>query len=384
MKIGIIVIGYNRPKSLERLIHSILDARYENEENIDLIISIDKSEKENEILKIAESVVWERGEKIVRVFKERQGLRNHVLQCGDLSINYDAIILLEDDITVSKNYFQYVYDAVKFYKNEDKVAGISLYKILFHQGVKRFFEPDNNGYDAYFMQYAQSWGQCWTKEMWKKFREWYNMNKDLNLNTGDILPMYIVNWNNQSWLKYYMYYIVQQDKYFVYPSISLTTNYSEIGEHCAEQINDYQVPILNGTKDFKFPVFENGLKYDIFLERMDIDKLIFPELYGKKILDLYGSRHNYEDARYVISTRELPYKKIKSIGLIRRPIELNCIEPNFGKGIYVYDMLEDSKEHKTYTNYITRYDTRGLPWKRLLELGFISLIRAIINRIRNK
>ena len=47
-------------------------------------------------------------------------------------------------------------------------------------------------------------------------------------------------------------------------------------------------------------------------------------------------------------------------------------------------MLEDSKEHKTYTNYITRYDTRGLPWKRLLELGFISLIRAIINRIRNK
>ena len=59
----------------------------------------------------------------------------------------------------------------------------------------------------------------------------------------NILPKYITQWNTQSWLKYFMRYIVETNKYFVYPYFSLTTNVSEVGEHCKIPNNDFQVSL---------------------------------------------------------------------------------------------------------------------------------------------
>ena len=63
--------------------------------NVDLIISIDKGKRQSEIVEIAKAFDWKYGEKIIRVFSERQGLKKHIIQCGDLTEKYDLVILDE-------------------------------------------------------------------------------------------------------------------------------------------------------------------------------------------------------------------------------------------------------------------------------------------------
>ena len=383
MKCAIVAVGYNRPDSMSTLLNSVkLVENIDN--NVDLIISIDKGKRQSEIVEIAKAFDWKYGEKIIRVFSERQGLKKHIIQCGDLTEKYDLVIVLEDDLIVSPQFYSYAKQAVEFYKYEDAIAGISLYKHQFHPGVCRPFEAEHNGYDAYMMQFAQSWGQCWTKKMWSEFKSWYLKNEKKDLSEGGILPVYISNWNKHSWLKYYMRYIVETDKFFIYPMISLSSNKSEAGQHCRIPNNDYQVPLLQGHMDFRFPMIEDAIKYDVFFERIGISDVIFPELDGCKILDLYGNRTSYSGAKYIISTKELPFKKIKSISLSYRPIEQNCIFPTSGNGIYLYDADCKDRIKKSDMNLITRYDIKGVHWKRLLHLGINNFVESVKLRFERK
>lgn len=381
MKIAIVAVGYNRPSSMKRLLETIIHSEY-GEDDIGLIISLDKGQRQAELIEVAEKIKWNHGEKIIRTFNERQGLRRHILQCGALTEKYDAIVVLEDDLTVSPFFYSYVKQTILRYESEKRVAGISLYKHQTHPGICRPFEPAHNGYDAFFMQFAQSWGQCWTRTMWREFCEWYHENENEDLAASGILPEYIAGWNEQSWLKYYMRYIVETDKYFVYPMISLTSNHSDAGEHCSIPNNDYQVAMLQGEMQFRFPDFSDAIKYDVFFERIGIQDKIFPELKGKKILDLYGGRKNWTDADYIVSTAELPYKKVMRLALQYRPIEVNCLAPQVGLGLYVYDAHTYESNQRCDTNIITRFDIRAIHWKKLLKLGWFGFKDAISTRLR--
>ena len=217
--IAIIAAGYNRPDSLERLLGSLLRADYVGDQ-VDLVISLDKGRRQQEVINAAEKICWPYGEKKLRIFSERQGLRAHIIQCGDLTEQYDAVVVLEDDLIVAQHFYSYVKQTISRYADDYKIAGISLYRHQIHPGVNRPFEPANNGYDIYLQQFAMSWGQCWTKKMWERFKKWYVVNVEEDLTKGDMLPVYISRWNSQSWLKYFMRYIVEKDKYFVYPYFS--------------------------------------------------------------------------------------------------------------------------------------------------------------------
>lgn len=379
--IAIVVVGYNRPDSIEQLLQSLMRADY-GKDQVDLVISLDKGQRQQDIVSVAEAFDWIHGEKVLRVFSERQGLRNHIIQCGDLTEKYDAVIVLEDDLMVSPFFYSYVKQSVAYYAGDDHIAGISLYKHQTHPGVNRPFEPANNGFDVYIQQFAMSWGQCWTKKMWEAFRTWYNKNKEKDLGEGNILPTYISNWNKQSWLKYYMRYIVENDKYFVYPYFSLTTNVSDAGEHCHIPSNDFQVALQEGDMRYRMPSFEEAIKYDVFFERIGLD--IFPELKGRKQLDLYGNRSSYKGVDYLISTKSLPYKVVKSIQLRYRPIEVNCMIPSEGEGAFVYNVKEKGKTPKVKRDILTRYDVRSLHWKKLLHLGWSGFINAVLNKFQKR
>ncbi len=377
--IALVAVGYNRPDSIEQLLQSLLRAEYGND-RVDLVISLDKGQRQQEIVSVAEEFQWTHGEKVIRAFSERQGLRPHIIQCGDLTEKYDAVVVLEDDLMVAPHFYSYVKQTVERYANDERIAGISLYRHQTHPGIYRPFEPAHNGYDVYMQQFAMSWGQCWTRRMWKGFREWYTNNEDKDLSEGEILPSYVSHWNKQSWLKYYMRYIVENDKYFIYPYFSLTTNASDVGEHCRIPNNDFQVSLEEGDLQYRFPEFEGAVRYDVFFERVGLE--VFPELEGKKLLDLNGGRINYEDADYLVSTRSLPYKAVKSIQLRYRPIEMNCVMPSDGEGVFVYDLKTTAAAPKINQDILTRYDVRSLHWKKTLHVGWSGFIDAILNKIQ--
>ena len=218
MKITIVVIGYNRIDSINRLLMSLSKAYY-LDDRVDLIISLDRCDKTESFIKELEKYNWKYGSKKIRSFEKRLGLRNHVIECGKLVEGYDAIIVLEDDLLVSPYFYSYVKQTLKKYGEDDHIAGISLYKNELNNGVNLPFVPSNNGYDVFMMQLSQSWGQCWTKKMWNEFYEWYQENCERDLKKIKNLPSYISSWDERSWLKYHMAYTVENNKYHIYPYI---------------------------------------------------------------------------------------------------------------------------------------------------------------------
>lgn len=380
-RICIVTVGYNRPKSMQRLLESVGHGNYLGDQ-VDLLVSIDKGKTQSEIVEIANLFEWKHGEKRIRAFEERQGLRSHIIQCGDLTNEYRAVVILEDDLTVSENFYAYVKQTLNAYEKDERIAGISLYKHHVNVGVNHFFEPEFIGYDVFLMQFAQSWGQCWTKRMWDSFKSWYTKNEDYFVNEAHDfknIPDNILHWGNQSWMKYYMAYLAETHKYYVYPYYSLSTNHSEVGEHNNTANADWQVAMLREYMDYRFPEFENAVKYDIFFEREDYKVAGYEEM--SCIIDLYGIKKDYSSGDILISTAARPYKVLKTIQLKLRPHELNCKYGTSGEGIYIYDLHISDTPPKRNASLRTKYDVRAIEWKRLINVGFLEFIGKVRRKI---
>ena len=147
--IAIVVVGYNRVDSIARLLHTLSTAYYPHN-NVPLIISIDKSETDI-VEKYADEFNWNYGNKRVIKHTQRMGLRNHILSIGKLFDQYEALIVLEDDLSVSPNFYLYAQQTVDKYKNDDRIAGISLFSFAINYQTQRFFLPIKDENDVYFM-----------------------------------------------------------------------------------------------------------------------------------------------------------------------------------------------------------------------------------------
>ena len=207
--------------------------------------------------------------------------------------------------------------AVETYYDDDQVAGISLYKHLWNVNVNMPFEPATSKFDAFFMQFAQSWGQIWLKKQWFEFITWYK-NNCKEFFYDDKLPQFVAGWSNSSWLKYHIKYCVDNDKYFVYPYVGLATCFSDVGEHTGQKLSYLQIPLLEGVKEqYHLPqlVDKDVVKYDVFFERQFNEGECRGIAFKDICLDLYGCKFLYEDKRYIISSQSLPYHRIGSFGL---------------------------------------------------------------------
>lgn len=382
--ICIIAVGYNRPNSMNRLLNSLANSDYE-EDNVDLLISIDKGEHQKEIIEISEKFKWSHGKKSIRAFVERQGLRSHIIKCGDISYEYSAVVILEDDITVSPYFYTYIKQCIIYYHKNTKVTGFSLYKHHVNVGTVDFFEPEFIGYDVYLMQFAQSWGQCWTSRMWDDFKKWYECNKETVFESEKAypsrIPDNILRWGSHSWMKYFMAYIVEKDLYYVYPYHSLSTNHSEVGQHNMTSTANWQVSLVQGKFQYRLPSFADSVKYDIFFER--INQKITGYEDKKTIIDLYGNKKCFENGDILISSALHPYKVLETRKLKYRPHEVNCCTYEKGEGLFIYDLHSTAKPQKTNTKLIrTRYDVRAINWRLLIKLGFSDLTGKIRAKLK--
>jgi hypothetical protein len=376
---AVVAIGYNRPQSLQRLLASIGAAHYEYE-NITLIISLDKSDNCEEVLAVAEKFKWNYGEKVIRTFDERQGLRKHVLQCGDLSNQYGAVIILEDDIVVSPEYYSYTVDALEFYGDDDKVAGIALYSHKYNGYAQRPFEPVHNGYDAYMGQFSVTWGQCWNAKQWNFFKQWYE-DHQIKLDYKNNIPSEVTNWPETSWGKYFVYYIVENDKYYVMPYEALSTCFADIGQHVKTGNSVHQVPLLNGKRTYRFSNFQNAEKYDIFFESISLKEKFPTGIKSDLCIDLYGKKNIKREERYILTCAKMPFLKIASYALTMRPPELNVRYDIQGEQIFLYDTLTKAPKGKKNIWEQIDYACGGLDWKIALMYGMREFCRKIKSHI---
>lgn len=333
-KYAIVVVGYNRTEGILRLLNSLEKADY-GEDKVDLIISLDNCGNDS-VEKAVEKAAWNHGEKIIRTFPERQGLRKHILACGDYLNIYEAITVLEDDLIVSPAFYSYMVQSVEYYKEDSKIAGISLYTHGMNVNEELPFIPAVDSGDVYFQQFAQSWGQIWMRDSWMEFKKWYLESKDKPI--ADItVPEFVSSWADNSWLKYHIKYCIENNKYFVYPYTSLTTCFSDAGEHSVGTTDFYQVRLMmDSKKNYRFAKLEEGVVYDAFFERNDLWKYLNCKE-EELCVDLYGTKANRQGKRYWLTKKQAPYQSVKQYGLCMRPHENNVIFDIEGSDIFLYD-----------------------------------------------
>lgn len=379
MNIPIIVVAYNRENSLERLLNSLNQAHYDNHK-VDLIISIDKSDNDL-VYEVAYKFEWLFGEKRILKQQKNMGLREHILKCGDLALENDAIIMLEDDLVVSKSFYRYARQSVSFYNLDPDIAGISLYAYRIAEPVNRPFIPFQDESDSYFMKVPSSWGQIWTKEHWGLFREWYDINNAQRIDIQDKVPQNVYNWPETSWKKYFYFYLVENNKYIVYPRISLSTNMGDIGTHFTVIYKDYQTLLMGDfNRDYNFKSLKDSIAiYDAFFENEHIVKHF--GLDEPLTVNYFGTKEG--NTRYLLTTKKLNFKIINGWGLSLIPYELNIYNDVFGEDLLLYDLSEFKKNNqKNNMSTIFKYELPGLSKEKALYIAFNEYKYAIQRKIK--
>lgn len=376
-RIAVVVVGYNRLKSIKRLLSSLLKANYPSN-NIPLVISIDCSGDEN-LYDFVRSFEWPFGDKYLIIHEKRLGLKDHIFSCGDLTQYFKAIILLEDDLYVSPEFYNYTIATVEEYNNDDNIAGISLYSHEFNGFAGYPFTPLNDGSDTFAVQTVVSWGQCWSSKMWNSFRNWLNED-DVNFDKYD-MPHRIKMWE-RAWSKYYYAYILENNKFFVFPYVALSTNFGDAGEHGNGSNANYQVSTLYGSKKYNLKDFKNMIKYDVYFnnimlhQKLDLAK-------DDLCIDLYGNNNNINNKRYWLSVQNLPYKIIKQFGMSLRPIELNVINDIKGGHIYLYDIKYKTSHFRIKKKWtLLRYHLKAFNQRSLLRYSLYELSNAVRSKLK--
>ncbi len=389
--IAIVVVAFNRESSLTRLLNSLNNLKVQKEDEIPLYISIDRAKNESrenqEVVRVATEFNWNFGKKIVNFREENMGLRKHILECGKLTNVYKNIIVLEDDIVVSPLMYTYAKQVIDYYAGNEDIAGFGLYSFQRNPINNLPFYPINNGSDVYFMQYACSWGQIWTKERWNHFYNWYEKNKNEDFFQYLNIPKNVKNWGENSWLKFHVIYTILENKYFVYPQTGLTTNFTDGGTHNKISSIAYQCYMYSDNNEevnFKFTSLDNANNvYDAFFENKTLSKLlncnknIISDLYGEKQYEYIQKQEGY-----LLSTNLYNYRILKDYSLQMYPYEMNIVNDIKGKDIFLYDKnILENNNHKyekfTMLRYIYKLDL-------LSKKDMISITKSFFNNIKDR
>ncbi len=349
-KTAIVVIGYNRVDCLRWLTASLLKAKYEK--STPLVFSIDCSGC-TEVYDFVNNFEWPYGDKYVRIQKERLGLKRHIYECGDVSQYFKAVIILEDDTFVTSGFYSFYDSAVDYYKDDKNITCISGYLNRINGYAELPFDPLYNGNDVIAMQEISSTGECFTQEMWREFRQWLSIDchtSDDYIDAIDMQPS-IKKWK-RAWTKYYNAYMVETNKYCIYPIISVVTNCGAIGEHSDSTNTFVQTNIEMGLRRFDFSPFADLTKYDIFFNNIDIYNYVGISK-DDLCIDLYGTNPNIRGKKYLLSIKNLPYKVERSFGLNFRAPEINVMLNIPGGDIKLYNTAVSDSNKSEDLDYTT-------------------------------
>ncbi|OQA01904.1 MAG: GNT-I family protein [Bacteroidetes bacterium ADurb.Bin408] len=359
---AIIIVAYNRTEPLKRLLDSLLRAKYPAQP-IPLIISIDKSESAR-VADLAEGFHWPYGKKEVVKHNEHKGLLKHLLYMLSLAETYEDLIVLEDDLAVSPYFYSFARQALAFYGSAPDVAGVSLYHYSLSESSLLKFDPLDDSSSVYFMQYPSSWGFAINKKQALAFLESYNSG---SLNYFIKEPLFIKNWPAQSWKRFMTSYLIKRDNYFVFPRLSLTTNFSPAGTHIPCNMELFHVPIQTADMLYRFIPFEQSMAvYDSYFEMTPacLNKRT-PLFTGYNFeLDLQGCKDlTASDAPYVLTTRHTLHP-LFSFASEMKPLLLNVVNNEAGKDIF-FTLKEHVTEnpgkiHYGHAEYLHRYSHKIL------------------------
>ena len=335
MNPALVVIAYNRPEALNRLLASLDAAAYPEGGVVPLVISIDRgpSGVSQEVAAAAQAFEWRFGPKQVIEQPGHLGLVRHFRECGRLAQRFGGAVLLEDDLTVAPPFYGFASGALSCYESDERVAGVCLYGLWFNGFTREPFEPLEDGADAFFLQLPYTQGLAFTAGQWRRFDEWWG--EAAQPASPDLHPAFL-RFSPDEWFPALAAYTATQQRYFCFPRVSLTVAWGDAGSHFDAATGWLQAPVQLRSDAYRLPSLDDSLAvYDSFFELLpERLRRLAPHLPDVAFdVDLNATKqptNMHHD--HVLTTR--PAKRaLVRFGLRLRPPELNVVQAVGGKEI---------------------------------------------------
>ena len=227
MEINILILTYNRLKSLQRLLRSLSNAK--ELQKVNLFVSCDFGASQD-ILDFLSDFKWNYGEFKVIQQSEHLGVKKHNIHAIEKASEWGNTLILEDDLYLAPHFANYIRQVFPTIAGESKVKALSLYRYSFMEENHFPFDLVPNSEFVYYQQRPCSKGCFYSQRMAAETLAFF---KDFKGNYSDYaLPSKVSAWDgNKSWLKAAYCFLQDEDAYLAYPRFSLATDFGDVGEH---------------------------------------------------------------------------------------------------------------------------------------------------------
>ena len=283
----IIIFAFNRIDALKNTIQSLLLNSESVESDLFLFVDGARPNKigENEKVKeVREYVKTITGFNSVHYsFAEKnQGLAISVINGVTQIINqYGKVIVLEDDLVISRNFLSFMNQALDLYENKDDVFSICGY-------TNRINVPHDYKEDAYFCVRSSSWGWATWADRWNSvdwlLKDWNAVKKNrkaFNEWGGSDCFSMLQSWKNgkiSSWAIRFSYSQFKQKKVSLFPITSKVKNdgFDGSGTNCKKWSRFKYDFDESNNKNYLFPIstelnnklYRSAIRYNSILIRI--------------------------------------------------------------------------------------------------------------------
>lgn len=284
----VVIFVYNRPNHTIQTIESLAINYLAKETDLFIFSDAAKDEKSIEKVKLVRDYIDKLADrklfKTINIIKAKsnKGLANSVISgVSEIVELYGKVIVLEDDLKSSKDFLQYMNDALDYYQRDGKIWSISGY--TFKINVPQYYKSQ-----VYITYRGCSWGWATWKDRWEnvdwnvsdydKFKGDLNLRKKMNRGGRDMSTM--LDWQMQgkidSWAIRWCYTQSKLNMFTVYPVVSRIQNLGCDG---------------TGTHSGLTAKFETTLNKNY--EKIVFDKPCLDSIINKTFRDKYGTAFLY-------------------------------------------------------------------------------------------
>lgn len=247
----VLIMTYNRPLSLTRLLNSLNEAEYYGDKIV-IEIWIDKSKDgviNKETFQAANNFVFKKGQKIVANHTKHVGLYGQWMGLWQpQSETKDIVVIFEDDTTVSPFFYRYLKNIHAKYRDRSDINSYAMQCSGKHVNAGgQLHAPDEH--IVFLYPILGTCGFSPQNKNWINFRKWYikiTNSQHFDPFVPGILP---TQWymehiksgrTEDMWEMWHIYYAYNHNESTLYPNLlnceGLTLNWKEFGLHFKEKI----------------------------------------------------------------------------------------------------------------------------------------------------
>ena len=256
------VLTMTRAQSLQRLLQSLQDARYDGA-LVNLTIHVDHHANNRACIQVAEDFQFAHGSKQILISDTAHGLRDAWFDAWHPNVEYiERAIILEDDIMLSPLWYVWLSAAWDAYQGRDDLAGISLQRQAFvHKIGAENFEIVNNHVPFLYA----SVGSIGFSPHWRQWRNFLAWVKSVDVSTVDVhVPgLTTSQWfahqdRRKMWTQYFIWFCEQKQLMTLFVNIpgarALASHMREAGVHHGKGLApDFPVATATTSSNWEFP-----------------------------------------------------------------------------------------------------------------------------------